>query len=87
MSLLRLNGKGGNSCFGCFDPSQMVVIWPTIFLFFHLYVLHAQAMNPKVCKISTKKNTCLGGREYSKTDSSYILTTFWNLLSRNMMIS
>jgi len=28
------------------------------FLFFPLYVSHAQAMNPKVCKISHKKHTC-----------------------------
>jgi hypothetical protein len=43
---------------------QTVVIWPTIFLFFPLYVSHAQAMNPKVCKISHKKKTLVGGGGY-----------------------
>jgi hypothetical protein len=39
---------------------EMVVIWLTIFLLFPLYVSHAQAMNPKVCKISHKKKHLLG---------------------------
>ncbi len=67
---------------------QIVVIWLTILLFFPLYVSHAKAMNPKVCKISwKKKHTSWGEGNINITDSTYILTTFWNLLSRNMMIS
>jgi hypothetical protein len=40
---------------------EMVVIWLTIFLLFPLHVSHAQAMNPKVCKIFTPKNKNLLG--------------------------